>query len=289
MPKSILITGCSTGFGRLTALHLAKRGWRVFATVRKEADRESLLKEWGEIRELRELKEIGELAVFLCDITDEKQVAELRRAVAARTSALDALLNNAGTAYASPLELIPIPELRKQFEINVIAQLAVAQSALPLIKAAKGTIINVSSISGRMTNPISGPYSASKFALEALSDALRVELAHFGVKVVVIEPGSSLTSIWQTGKERAFGAVAEHGIDVSAYQPLIDAALKYVARVEAHGFPPQLFADTVEKILKSPNPRARYPIPAHVGWLILLRRLMPDEVWDRIVRRIVRW
>src|SRR3990172_8354132 len=117
-PKSILITGCSTGFGRITALHLAKRAWRVFATVRKEADKESLLKEWGE---LRELKEIGELAVFLCDITDEKQVAELGRAVAAQTSTLDALVNNAGTAYASPLELIPIPELRKQFEINAIA------------------------------------------------------------------------------------------------------------------------------------------------------------------------
>src|SRR3990172_6876728 len=118
-PKSILITGCSTGFGRITALHFATRGWRVFATVRKESDRESLLKEWGEIRELRGLKEIGELAVLLCDITNEAHGAELGRAVAAKTSALDALVNNAGTAYASPLELIPISELRKQFEINV--------------------------------------------------------------------------------------------------------------------------------------------------------------------------
>src|SRR3990172_3308867 len=108
-PKSILITGCSTGFGRITALHLAKRGWRVFATVRKESDRESLLKEWGE---LRELKEIGELAVFLCDITDEKRVAELGRQMAAATLQLDALINNAGTAYASPLELLPVSDLR---------------------------------------------------------------------------------------------------------------------------------------------------------------------------------
>ncbi|MEK7277371.1 MAG: SDR family NAD(P)-dependent oxidoreductase, partial [Chloroflexota bacterium] len=265
---------------------LAKRGWRLFATVRKESDRESLLKEWGEHREL---KEIGELAVLLCDVTKEAQVAELGRVVAAKTSALDALVNNAGTAFASPLELIPISELRKQFEINVFAQLAVTQSVLPLIKAAKGTIVNVSSISGRMTNPMSGPYSASKFALEALSDALRVELAHFGVKVVVIEPGSSPTAIWQTGKERALGAVAERGLDTGAYQPLIDAALKYMARVEATGFPPQLFADTVEKILNSPHPRARYAIPARVRWLILLRRLAPDWAWDRLLRRVLRW
>ncbi len=245
-----------------------------------------MLKEWGE---LRELKEIGELAVLLCDVTKEEQVAETARAVAAKTSALDALVNNAGTAYASPLELIPISELRKQFEINVFAQLAVTQSVLPLIKAAKGTILNVSSISGRMTNPITGPYSASKFALEALSDALRVELAPFGVKVVVIEPGSSPTAIWQTGQERAFGAMAEHGLDAGVYQPLIDAALKYVARAEAQGFPPQLFADTVETILKTPYPRARYPIPARVGWLILLRRLAPDWAWDGIVRRVMKW
>ncbi len=285
-PKSILITGCSTGFGRITALHLATRGWRVFATVRKEADRESLLREWAQ---LQGPKAAGELAVLLCDITKEADVVELGRAVAAKTSTLDALVNNAGTAYASPLELIPISELRKQFEINVFAQLAVTQTVLPLIKAAKGTILNVSSISGRMTNPISGPYSASKFALEALSDALRVELAHFGVRVVVIEPGSSPTAIWQTGKERAFGAMAEHGLDAGVYQPLIDAALKYVARAEAQGFPPQLFAATVESILKSPHPRARYPIPARVGWLILLRRLAPDWAWDRLLRRILRW
>ncbi len=270
-------------------MHLAQRGRRVFATVRKESDRESLLKEWGELRELRGLKEIGELAVLLCDITDEKQVAELGRAVTADTSTLDALVNNAGTAYASPLELIPISELRKQFEINVLAQLAVTQSVLPLIKAAKGTILNVSSISGRMTNPITGPYSASKFALEALSDALRVELVPFGVKVVVIEPGSSPTTIWQTGKERALGALAEHGLDASAYQPLIDGAMKYIARVEATGFPPQLFADTVERILNTRHPRARYPIPAYLGWLILLRRLTPDWAWDRLVRRTLRW
>jgi len=284
--KSVLITGCSTGFGRITALHLAKRGWRVFATVRKELDREDLLKEW---EELRGQKEIGELTVQLCDVTKEEQVAEMARAVAAETPRLDALVNNAGTAYASPLELIPISELRKQFEINVFAQLAVTQSLLPLVKAAKGTIVNVSSISGRMTNPMTGPYSASKFALEALSDALRVELAPFGVKVVVIEPGSSLTPIWQTGKARAFGALAEHGLDARAYQSLIDAALQYMTRVEAHGFPPQLFADTVERILNTRHPRARYPIPARVGWLILLRRLAPDWAWDRLVRRILRW
>ena len=279
--KSILITGCSTGFGRATALHFAKLGWKVFGTVRKETDRESLL---------REIKEGGNSAeIFLCDIVREAEVQELGRAVAAKTERLDALVNNAGSAFAAPMESIPPDILRAQFDLNVVAQVAVTQAVMPLLKAAKGTIINVSSVGGRMTSPMLGPYSASKHALEAISDALRIELAPFGVKVVVIEPGGSPTAIWGTSLKRALAMFQERHIDLSPYQKLVDVTVAGAEVRSRVGFPPELFAETVEKILKSRKPAARYPIPGEIAWVIRLRRFMPDWAWDAMVRRRVGW
>jgi NAD(P)-dependent dehydrogenase (short-subunit alcohol dehydrogenase family) len=277
-PKSILITGVSTGFGRATALHFARKGWRVFGTVRKEADRQALLDE-----------KAGDLTPILCDIVDEAQVKALGLTVRAQTTTLDALVNNAGSAFPAPVELTPPDVLRQQFDLNVIAQVAVTQAVMPLIKAARGTIINVSSVGGRMTTPMLGPYSASKFALEALSDALRVELAPFGVKVVVIEPGGSPTAIWETSARRAQAMFEERGLDIGPYRKLIDDAAKGAQTNARAGFPAQLFADTVEKIVSSSKPRARYPIPPVIGWVILLRRWMPDEWWDAMLRRRLGW
>ncbi len=228
---SIVITGCSSGFGRVTALHLAKLGWHVFATVRKEADQASLLSE----ATTRGCKD--KLTVLLCDITRAEQVAAMGQAVSTVTPRLDALLNNAGTGYAAPLELLPLDDLRAQLEINVIAHLAVTQALLPLLKPARGVIINVSSVHGRLPVPIIGAYSASKFALEALSDVLRIELA------------SSV----------------------------------------AGGIPPQLFADTVLKILTSRHPRARYVVPGSARREMILHQLLPDRVWDWLLRRVFKW
>ncbi len=277
-PGTILITGCSTGFGRVTALHFAKGGWKVFATVRKESDCESLLNE-----------KAGDIVPLLCDVVREEQVQELGRAVAAQTATLDALVNNAGSAFASPMELIPPDVLREQFDLNVIAQVAVTQAVMPLLKAAKGAIINVSSVSGKITSPMLGPYSASKHALEAISDAMRMELAPFGVKVVIIEPGSSPTAIWLTSMKRAFGMLKERNIDTSPYAKLIDLIAKGAEARSRSGFPPQLFADTVEKILSGPRPAIRYPIPGSVAWAIRARRFMPDWLWDAMVRRSTGW
>jgi NAD(P)-dependent dehydrogenase (short-subunit alcohol dehydrogenase family) len=276
--KSILITGISSGFGRATALHFARKGWRVFGTVRKEADRQGLLDQ-----------KAGDLTPLLCDIVEEAQVNGLGRAVKAQTPTLDALVNNAGSAFPAPIELTPPDVLRQQFDLNVIAQVAVTQAVMPLLKAARGTIVNVSSVGGRMTTPLLGAYSASKFALEAISDALRVELAPFGVKVAVIEPGSSPTAIWETSSKRAVDMLKERGIVLGPYQRLIDDALAGATTRAQVGFSPQLFADTVEKILSSRNPRARYPIPPSIGWLILARRFIPDEWWDAMMRRRLKW
>jgi NAD(P)-dependent dehydrogenase (short-subunit alcohol dehydrogenase family) len=226
---------------------------------------------------------------ILCDITDQAQVDAMGAAVRAQTESLEALVNNAGTAYAAPMELIPPDVLLEQIKLNVIAHVAVTQAVMGLLKAAKGTIINVSSVGGKVTSPLMGPYSASKFALEAISDALRLELAHFGVKVVVIEPGSSPTAIWQTSLKRALAMLKERKLDISPYQTLVDMLTKSAEERSQVGFPPQLFADTVEKVLNTSNPRPRYAIPGEISRLIFMRRFMPDTMWDGIVHRNSGW
>ncbi len=277
--KTVVITGCSSGFGRATALRLAQRGWRTLAVVRKAGDAESLRAEAAQ-------KQVT-LEPLVYTITDDAQVAELGRAVAALTPRLDALLNNAGTAYPGPLELLPLADLRAQLEINVVAHVAVTQALLPLLRAARGTIINVSSMGGRMAFPVTGAYHASKFALEALSDSLRLELAPFGVKVVVIEPGGSPTAIWKAGEQHARALYA--GGKAEAYRGLITRYAGLARASARDGFPPEQFAALVERILSEPRPRARYSLPFRTTLNLLLRRFLPDAVWDRLMRKLFQW
>jgi NAD(P)-dependent dehydrogenase (short-subunit alcohol dehydrogenase family) len=276
---AIAITGCSSGFGRVTALRFLRDGWRVVATARQEADR------LGLIEDARALGAPNRLAVVLADITRAADVAALRDAVAGAAPELTALVNNAGTAFPGPLELLPLDDLRAQFEINVVAHVAVTQALLPFLKAARGTIINVSSVSGRVAPPYLGAYSASKFALEALSDASRVELAPLGVRVVVIEPGSSPTQIWGTSRARA----ERRGADTGPYAPLAAAFEERAERLLASGFPPELFADTVARIVSTPTPRARYAIPGSTRRAITMRRFLSDRFLDRRIRRALGW
>jgi len=279
-PRTVLITGCSTGFGWVTALHMAQLGWRVFATVRKEADQACLLAE-AEHLHCQEL-----LVPLLCDITNQVQVEHLREVVSQTIPHLDVLVNNAGTAFAAPVELLELDDLRQQIEINVIAQVGITQAFLPLLKKAQGTIINMSSVSGRYAPPTLGPYAASKYALEALSDALRVELAPFGVQVVLLEPGSSTTQIWTTSRQRS--AKLEQHRD-GPYGPLLASAEQVLKRSERHGFAPELVAQTIVKIVNQPRARARYLIPARESLLIFIRKFITDRMWDKQMRRVMRW
>lgn len=292
MLKSIVITGCSSGFGRCTALELARQGWRVFATVRKEEDRVNLLQE-AETQGSQ-----ANLTPLLCDIVQANQVRALAHQVedllrdgSGETDSppcLHALLNNAGTAYGAPIEMIPLDDLRAQLEINVVAHVAVTQAFLPLLKAARGTIINVSSISGRLVTPVTGPYAASKHALEAISHALRLELAPFGVRVVIIEPASSPTSIWKTSLARSMERLGTQ-VAGSPYERLLRNTIKIVEQSSQQGFPPQRFAHLVMKILNTLNPRPRYGIPASATVTMLAHRLLPEALWDRLIRQIVNW
>ncbi len=289
--KTIVITGSSSGFGRCTALELAGRGWHVFATVRKEADRESLLAEAARLHCQEHLTPL------LCDITHEDEVTALAQQVETLLSALpgeqdaprlDALLNNAGSAYGGPVELMPMDDIRAQFELNFFAQVEVTRAFLPLLKAGHATIIYVSSISGRISVPVTGVYSSSKFALEGLCDALRIELAPFGIHVVLIEPASSPTSIWKTSIQRSMESLAEHK-ENGPYTRLLQMAEKSANQASKTGFPMQKFADTIVRILSTSRPRARYGVPGSATALMLLRRLLPDALWDWLIHRAIRW
>ncbi len=277
--RTVLITGSSSGFGRVSAHYLADQGWQVLAVVRKGADGESLRAEavqggWGD-----------RLHPLIYAITEEEQVRALAADVGQRAPALHGLINNAGTAYPGPLEILPLADLRAQFEINVFAQVAVTQAVLPLLRAARGTVINVSSMGGRMVFPVTGAYHASKYALEALSDAWRVELRPFGVKVVVVEPGGSPTAIWDRGAQHGRRAVGDGG----RYQRLIDRYQRLARDSATQGFPPSAFARLCERILHARNPAARYSLPARTSLLIALRPFIPDRLWDWFVARAFRW
>jgi NAD(P)-dependent dehydrogenase (short-subunit alcohol dehydrogenase family) len=282
---AVLVTGGSKGIGAACVGRLARDGWRVFAGVRTEEAGARLRVELGD----------AVLPVML-DVTDPALIRAAVSAVEAHTGGrgLDALVNNAGIAIAGPLEFLPIEEFRRQLEVNVTGQIAVTQACLPLLRRARtvaesggrnpaGRIVFMSSVSGRSALPLLGPYAASKFALEAAADALRVELRPFGIRVVLIEPGVILTPIWDTSLASA-RRVAER-MPAEAYTwygPSLDGL---AAMVESgmRGLPPDAVARVVARALTVRRPRARYVIGRDARARILMQALLPDRVRDRLV------
>src|SRR5918998_2257326 len=188
MPSgTVLVTGASTGIGEATALHLKRLGFDAVGAVRKEQDAERL--------------RAAGLRTVKLDVTDSGSIATARAELG--DAPLAGLVNNAGIAVAAPLEFLPLDQLRLQLEVNLVGQLAVTQAFLPSLRAARGRIVNVSSIGGRVALPLVGAYNASKFAIEAVSDSLRRELLSQGVDVIVIEPGGVKTPIWKKGEALA--------------------------------------------------------------------------------------
>ena len=269
-PRSVLVTGASTGIGRATAELLHERGFRVFAGVRKQEDAESL-------------RAAGILPLIL-DVTDEKHIAVAARAIADDGGGLYGLVNNAGIASAAPLEFVPVDDLRHQLEVNVVGQVAVTQAVLPLLRAAKGRIVNITSIGGLIAGQMLGPYNASKFALEAVTHVLRQELAPWGIEVVAIEPGVIATPIWSTSAASADRMLAPRLAEVTAlYGAQIEAAQKMAANGTKHGIPPLEVAKAVEKALTASRPKTRYPVgtDAKIGAALLAR--LPDRTRDRLL------
>lgn len=275
-----MITGASTGIGAACALHLDRLGWRVFAGVRKQADAETL-KVQGSPR----------LTPISLDVTDTVSISTAASAVAGAVgqAGLAGLVNNAGIVVPGPIEFLPLADLRRQFEINVIGQVAATQAFLPLIRAGRGRIVNMGSISGRMATPFTGAYGASKFALEALTDALRLELAPWGISVSIIEPGAVATPIWEKSAKTAeaiLDSVPPEALVL--YAESIEAVRKTAAEASKRAVDPVDVARVVEHALTSGKPRTRYVVGREAKIRAAMALLVPDRVRDSMVAKAMR-
>lgn len=273
---AVLITGASTGIGLACALHLDRLGFDVVAGVRKGTDGAAVCAAAS-----------PRLSAVLLDVASGDSIAAAMAEVAARVGAsgLAGLVNNAGIAVAGPLEILPIDELRTQLEVNVIGLVAVTQAALPLLRRGHGRIANIGSISGRMAMPVLGPYAASKFAVEALTDSLRVEVQPWGIEVALIEPGAVATPIWDKG--RTAGAALKQRVPPAAYALYAEAIARLeraAARADRDAVPPEDVARAVEHALTAPRPRTRYLVGKTVRIQALIARL-PDRLRDRLLTR----
>lgn len=277
MERHVLITGCSTGIGNACALRLGRKGWRVSAGVRRQEDADRLEREGLE-----------GLRPVLLDVTDEGSVRRAVEAVAGEVGegGLAALVNNAGIVVPGPIEMLSRDDLRRQLEVNVVGVAATIRACLPLLREARGRIVNMSSVSGRMTYPFLGAYSASKFGLEALSDALRIELRPWGIPVVCIEPGPVETPIWQKGRAGSAELQAKTSDESwGLYAGAIGRFAEMTRKAGEGGMPPERVAAIVEKALTVRRPRARY-VPG-IGNRMALRvaGLIPTRAWDWLVGR----
>jgi NAD(P)-dependent dehydrogenase (short-subunit alcohol dehydrogenase family) len=272
-----LVTGASTGIGRATALRLARAGWTVLAGVRDDAVGAELEQEHTGA---------GSVQALALDVTDAGQIAAAAERVRELGGRLDGLVNNAGIGVGGPVELLDMDELRGQFEVNVLGQVAVTQALLPALRAARGRIVFLSSIGGRVVMPFLAPYAASKHAIEAFGDSLRVELRSSGVQVALVEPGSVSTPIWAKG--RADAQRVSVPPELGPYYGHVPAALeKTLNETERRGVPPEQVAATIERALTAPRMRARYLVGRDAAAMLALRRLLPDRAFDAFVRRAV--
>ncbi len=271
----VVITGASKGIGRATALYLDRQGFNVFAGVRKAADGQMLREESS-----------PRLKPIQIDVTDNDQIKTAAREVAETIGAdgLVGLVNNAGVAVGSPIEFVPLDELRRQLEVNVVGQVAVTQAFLPCIRQAKGRIINVSSIGGRLAGPNIGAYHASKFALEGITDTLRIELKRWGIEVISIEPGSIRTPIWETSTALAKQLFAQMPPQFRELYPDMEAITEKLATNSTKGgILPEKVAEVIARALTTPHPKTRYLVgpDARIAGTIIAR--LPDRLRDRIL------
>ena len=275
------MTGSSSGLGRACALDLAGQGFRVLVGVRDEADGE----------QLRKAAPAGTVHPLIIDVTDDAGVTAAAATVAdlVGPAGLWGLVNNAGVVVSAPLECVPLAELSRQLETNVVGQVRVIQAFLPLLRQARGRIVNVTSGLGSLALPYMGPYAASQFAKEAVSDALRRELLPFGVSVSIVQPGAIWTPIWAKTRERALRNLDRAGIGVAdLYRTTFmnflggNEALARASKTTTADF-----AGAVRDALTAARPKTRYAIGAEVRKARLLLRLLPTSAFDRQLAPIV--
>ena len=269
----VLITGCSSGVGRATALEAARRGHRVFASARRREDLSFLPSQRG-------------VTALLLDVTDAASVARAVEAVLREAGRLDALINNAGFGQYGAVEDVSPEEWRRQFDVNLFGAVVAIRAVLPAMRTARrGTIVNVSSVAGKISIPFAAPYCASKHALEAVSDALRVEVAPFGIRVVVVEPGPISTRFGETAREKVSGIVARPG-PYSAFYPAAERAME--TDFTKGRLPPEAVARVILRAVESSDPKPRYRVTSMAKVFLPLRRVLPDRFLDRRMKKLLR-
>ena len=278
LPRAVVVTGVSTGIGRATVLELVGAGFRVFGTVRREADAESLRQQFPEL-----------VTPLIMDLLDEDSVRAAGEVVNA-AGPLFGLVNNAGAALPGPLEIVPIEVFRRQIEINLTAQLLVTQVMLPALhrsadQVGDARIIMIGSISGRLSGPMLGGYGAAKHGLAGLSSSLRAELAPFKIKVLLIEPGAIATPIWDRGRAAA-DQVQSQNPDINArYSDQIQAAAKMANRLAGSGLDASVAATVILEALQDDNPPPRQVVGREAKVIAALARLLPYRVLYSLTAR----
>lgn len=272
--KTAIVTGTSSGFGLSTSVELARKGFTVIAAMRN-CNKSSML-----LQEARKHGVESKIIVHELDVTYEESIQAFKSWIKEEFGRVDVLINNAGYAGAGFVEEVSMDEYRKQFETNVFGVFAVTKAFLPLMRMQKqGCIINISSISGKVAFPGLSPYVASKYAIEGWSESLRLEMQPFGVKVVLIEPGSYKTNIWSTGKQVAEESLLLH----SPYKDYMQSIERYIAEGENSFGNPEDVAKKIAEIATLENPGIRYPIGRGVKAAIFLKNFLPWRLWEKTI------
>jgi NAD(P)-dependent dehydrogenase (short-subunit alcohol dehydrogenase family) len=277
---SILITGASTGIGRACALSLAQIGFEIFAGVRKESDGATLQAESN-----------GKIVPVRLDVTDPETIAE---SISKITGGLCGLINNAGICVVGPVEFVSLADWHRQFEVNFFGAIAVTQAALPLLRMhvakhgpGSARLVNISSIAGKIGQPILGPYTASKHAMESLTDSLRMELKPQGIQVCSINPGAIDTPIWGKAQVEAGTITADHP-SRDLYGDLIDGVTAAALKAQANAVPASEVADAVIACMTKPKPRTRYYIGSDAKSGLIAKWLLPDRMFDAMLARMIK-
>lgn len=265
---SVLVTGASRGIGLAITRHLSRHGWDVYATARSESD-------------LHELGALPGVHPIPLDITDRSAVAGLPDYL---PPALDAVVNNAGMIVQGPVETTPLEDLSRQLDVNVTSQIAVTQAVLPQIRRARGRVVFMSSVSGLITLPSTGAYSASKYALESLADALRMELRPWGISVSLIEPGPIRTDMWGEALDdydRMISRMSPEHREL--YAPHLTGTRTFIGRMQKLASDPKKVVAAVDRALTSRNPRSRYRTDTLSRLQLALTAVTPTAINDAVL------